>query len=100
MYVPAMLRTNHTVFIHITHLLLVCQRYHRQEMASRIEEQQLGIPRQLWGISGWDAVLLWQRYQNFGDQIALESLLQYNKEDVMNLKMLREKLDDRRGIES
>jgi uncharacterized protein YprB with RNaseH-like and TPR domain len=55
-------------------------------------EQQLGISRQLEGISGWDAVLLWQRYQDYGDQSALELLLQYNKEDVMNLKMLRERL--------
>jgi uncharacterized protein YprB with RNaseH-like and TPR domain len=55
-------------------------------------EQQLGIPRRLQGISGWDAVLLWQRYQNYGDQSALELLLQYNKEDVVNLKALREKL--------
>jgi uncharacterized protein YprB with RNaseH-like and TPR domain len=55
-------------------------------------EQQLGIPRQLQGISGWDAVLLWQRYQNYGDQNALALLLQYNREDVLNLKVLRERL--------
>ena len=55
-------------------------------------EQQLGIPRQLQGITGWDAVLLWQRYQNYGNQSALELLLQYNKEGVLNLKTLRERL--------
>lgn len=55
-------------------------------------ERQLGIPRQLQGISGWDAVLLWQRYQNYGDRNALKLLLQYNREDVMNLKVLREEL--------
>lgn len=55
-------------------------------------EQQLGIPRQLQGISGWDAVMLWQRYRDYGDQDALALLLQYNKEDVMNLKVLRERL--------
>ena len=55
-------------------------------------EQQLGIPRQLQGITGWDAVLLWQRYQYYGDQNSLATLLQYNKEDVMNLKVLRERL--------
>jgi len=38
-------------------------------------EQQLGIPRQLQGINGWDAVLLWQRYQYSGDQKALATLL-------------------------
>jgi len=56
-------------------------------------EQQLGIPRQLQGITGWDAVLLWQRYQNYGDQDALATLLEYNREDVINLKVLRERLE-------
>jgi len=55
-------------------------------------EQQLGITRQLKGISGWDAVMLWWRYQDYGDQDALAILLQYNKEDVVNLKVLRERL--------
>lgn len=55
-------------------------------------EHLLGIPRQLQGISGWDAVLLWERYQNYGDRSALELLLQYNGEDVRNLKVLRERL--------
>ena len=53
-------------------------------------ERQLGIPRQLQGISGRDAVLLWHRYQDYGDWSALATLLEYNKEDVMNLKVLRE----------
>jgi len=55
-------------------------------------EQQLGIRRQLQGISGWDAVVLWQRYRDYGDRNALALLLQYNKEDVVNLKALRERL--------
>jgi len=55
-------------------------------------EQQLGIPRQLQGISGCDAVMLWYRYQNYGDRKALDLLLEYNKEDVVNLRMLRERL--------
>jgi len=55
-------------------------------------EQQLGIPRQLKGIGGFEAVLLWWRYQNEGDQNALALLLKYNEEDVVNLKVLRERL--------
>lgn len=55
-------------------------------------EQQLGIPRQLKGITGFDAVLLWERYQYYGDNKALATLLEYNREDVMNLKVLRERL--------
>jgi len=62
-------------------------------------ERQLGIPRQLQGISGLEAVWLWWRYQNGGDQNALALLLQYNKEDVVNLKVLRERLSSGRADE-
>ena len=55
-------------------------------------EQQLGISRQLQGIGGLEAILLWYKYQYDDDHNALASLLQYNKEDVVNLKTLREKL--------
>ncbi|MBM3167463.1 MAG: exonuclease [Chloroflexi bacterium] len=55
-------------------------------------ERQLGINRELQGVSGYQAVLLWYQYQRYDDQDALDSLLQYNKEDVVNLRTLREKL--------
>ncbi len=55
-------------------------------------EKQLRIPRQLQGISGLDAVRLWWRYLEYGDCDALATLLEYNREDVMNLKVLRERL--------
>jgi len=55
-------------------------------------EQQLGIPRKLKGVDGYDAVLLWQQYKNNGDHRALKQLLRYNQEDVVNLKALRERL--------
>ena len=55
-------------------------------------EQQLGIPRHLTGIGGFEAVMLWWRYVNQGDRSALDLLLEYNREDVMNLVVLREKL--------
>jgi uncharacterized protein YprB with RNaseH-like and TPR domain len=57
-------------------------------------EAQLGIPRQLKGIGGYEAVLLWWRYRNHDDSKALALLLEYNKEDVMNLKALRDRLDE------
>ncbi len=52
------------------------------------------IPRQTEGLSGFDAIRLWWRYQDYYDDDALDLLLQYNKEDVINLKTLREKLAD------
>jgi len=55
-------------------------------------ERQLGIHRHLQGIDGYEAVLLWCRYKNYGDRRALDLLLEYNKEDVVNLKLLRHRL--------
>ena len=55
-------------------------------------EAQLGIPRKLKDINGYDAVVLWRRFQQYGDKAAMALLLGYNKEDVMNLKILRERL--------
>jgi uncharacterized protein YprB with RNaseH-like and TPR domain len=57
-------------------------------------EQKLGIARESVGITGWDAVLLWNRYTRYGDSEALQTLLKYNEEDVVNLKILRERLED------
>lgn len=55
-------------------------------------ERQLGIARATKGIDGWMAVQLWWDYINNRDQDALRTLLQYNREDVVNLKTLRTKL--------
>ena len=56
-------------------------------------ERQLNIPRRLRGIGGAEAVTLWWRYQIDHDRKALDLLLEYNKEDVVNLMTLREKLE-------
>ena len=55
-------------------------------------ERQLGIPRRLKEINGYEAVRLWWRYVNDYDQDALATLLEYNKEDAINLKTLKEML--------
>ena len=55
-------------------------------------ERQLGIPRRLTEIDGHEAVRLWWRYANDYDEEALATLLEYNKEDVLNLKTLKERL--------
>ena len=57
-------------------------------------ERQLQIPRQTEGITGFDAVRLWWQYLDSYDEDALNLLLHYNKEDVINLKILRERLAD------
>jgi uncharacterized protein YprB with RNaseH-like and TPR domain len=55
-------------------------------------ECQLGIDRDSVGIDGLEAVRLWWRYVETFDLDALNVLLKYNKEDVQNLKVLKEKL--------
>ncbi len=55
-------------------------------------EVRLGIQRQSQGIDGFMAVRLWWNYVNYHNQEALNTLLEYNREDVMNLHVLREKL--------
>ena len=52
-------------------------------------EKQMGIGRgDLDGVDGFMAVLLWNHYQRRRDQRALETLLAYNIEDVLNLETL------------
>lgn len=53
-------------------------------------EKQLGIARNLQEVDGYQALLLWQRYIESDDSEALETLLEYNKEDVLNLCVLEE----------
>lgn len=53
-------------------------------------ERQLGIERKLPDVSGYDAVRLWWRYVNDSDAAALATLIRYNREDVMNLKILKD----------
>lgn len=54
-------------------------------------EKQLGLARadDLLEVDGFEAVRLWHRYC-CGDSSALKNLLRYNREDVVNLKVLLE----------
>jgi hypothetical protein len=52
-------------------------------------EKALGLDRgDLDGVDGFFAVLLWQEFQQTGNIKALETLLAYNIEDVVNLETL------------
>lgn len=52
-------------------------------------ETKAGIDRdELSGLDGYDAVLLWNDYQRNGNQKALETLLAYNGQDIVNLETL------------
>lgn len=59
-------------------------------------EEVLGIGRKTEGLRGNDAVKLWGRYQSLDDEESYKLLLLYNKEDVENLHLLRERLGVKR----
>lgn len=55
-------------------------------------ERQLGVKRKLPDMNGWEAVRLWWKYVDGFDLDALNTLCEYNKEDVINLKTLKDML--------
>ncbi|MCL2679447.1 MAG: ribonuclease H-like domain-containing protein [Dehalococcoidia bacterium] len=61
-------------------------------------ERTLGIARRLVDINGLEAVRLWWRYENDYDREALRILCEYNREDVVNLKTLKEKVVAMAGV--
>ena len=57
-------------------------------------EELLGIERELPDISGLDAVRLWHEHQR-GEDGALETLIEYNREDTENMKPVADAVADR-----
>jgi uncharacterized protein YprB with RNaseH-like and TPR domain len=55
-------------------------------------ERQLAIERRSKDVNGYAAVKLWYEYVNNHDQQALSTLLKYNREDIVNLQAIRQKL--------
>ena len=55
-------------------------------------EIRLGISRRLPEVDGMMAVRLWWNYVNYHNLQALQTLLEYNREDVVNLHVLRRRL--------
>ena len=56
-------------------------------------EEKLGIERLSKGIDGVEAMRLWERFRRYRDEEALQSLLEYNREDVVNLYHLEAYLE-------
>jgi uncharacterized protein YprB with RNaseH-like and TPR domain len=57
----------------------------------KVVERALGIGRQSDGLTGSDALVLWERWCG-GDADALKKLLKYNEDDVVNLYLLEKEL--------
>jgi len=78
---------------HCTHRDLMYECWQRNLYGGfKAVERKLGIERETTGIDGFIAVKLWYSYKYYGSTKSLETLLKYNKEDVLNLKTLRQKL--------
>jgi len=58
-------------------------------------ERKFGITRK-WDVHGREAVALWYKYKYEGNKEALNTLLEYNKEDVVNLSQIKRKLAEMR----
>ena len=60
----------------------------------KILERSLDIkrPDELTGLSGQDALHLWELYRASGDERQLQTLLAYNEEDIVNLPVVARKL--------
>ena len=68
-------------------LMYDCWRCRLYGGLKRVEEH-LNIPRRTRGIDGIEAMRLWHQYETAKDTGALMSLLEYNREDVVNLETL------------
>lgn len=53
-------------------------------------EKQLGVDRELEDIDGRQAIKLWKKYENKGNEEALRKLVRYNQYDAENLQDLLE----------
>jgi uncharacterized protein len=71
-------------------LSIECRRVGINGGLKRIEAN-MQIPRRLRGITGYDAMVLWERWEH-GDREALQTLLDYNADDVINLAVLERRL--------
>ncbi len=57
----------------------------------KVVEKHLGIGRESDGLTGSDAMRLWEEWCH-GDKRALKKLLRYNEDDVVNLYLLEKEL--------
>jgi uncharacterized protein YprB with RNaseH-like and TPR domain len=71
-------------------LWLECKRVGINGGLKRIEIG-MQIPRRLRKVNGYDAMVLWDRWLT-GDRAALDTLLEYNADDVINLALLERRL--------
>ncbi|PIN80474.1 exonuclease [Candidatus Woesearchaeota archaeon CG10_big_fil_rev_8_21_14_0_10_30_7] len=78
--------------IHID-LRWACKRIDLTGGLKKIErEMKIKRAEEVQNVSGEDAVLLWRQWRKTGNKKYLDLLIQYNEEDILNLKPLAEKV--------
>ena len=96
-FIKAKLQLDLTEYITNKDLMYDCWRCNLYGGLKKVE-QRLAIARKTQGIDGRMAVKLWYDYEYYGNKKALALLLQYNREDIVNLTVLRRKLNARKEI--
>jgi len=91
-YIKAKLGLDLTLHCEHRDLMHAC---HRRGLYGGMKnvERMLGIKRKLAGVDGRLAIQLWRDYKLYDCADSLAALLEYNKEDVVNLKLLRDLLE-------
>ena len=77
-----------------TDLMIQCHSLNLKGGLKKVE-QILGIERQHEPLNFFQQTALWKKWINNNDWDSLDRLLAYNKEDVMNLPLVEQKLADR-----
>lgn len=71
-------------------LMYTCKRLGYSGGLKKIEKK-MGIERELEDLDGREAIRLWKKYENEGDEEALRKLVEYNQYDTVNLRDLLER---------
>jgi len=63
-------------------------------------EYKIGIQRpvDLKGVDGFEAVILWDNWSRYKDELSKERLIRYCSADVLSLKLLTEKILEKKGV--
>lgn len=93
-FVKAKLGIDLNYYFKHTDLMYICWKQNLKG-GLKVVERLLGINRQLTDVDGYVAVQLWWDYVNNLNEESLQTLLAYNEEDVVNLRVLRRKLQVR-----
>ena len=91
-FIKAKLRIDLKEYFKHTDLMYDCWR-NNLKGGLKVVERLLGINRKLKGVDGYMAVQLWYDYLNNNNKESLRTLLAYNEEDIVNLRVLRQKLE-------